>query len=310
MTYNNKKTFENFQANINMKKRLIILPLILFVVSCAIFKPKGAIEQKVLVQTNQGDFVVKLYNETPKHKENFLKLVDSTYYDSLLFHRVIDKFMVQGGDPESKDAGRNVRLGNGGPGYTIEAEIIDGIYHKRGALAAARQANDVNPEKRSSGSQFYIVEGNIWDDQTLDLMIKRRNSYVIAEYINRYLKQPENEEIAKYVDSLRRHHLNQEFNALYLQLTDQVMPKIEADSVELFDISDEQKEIYKTLGGSPHLDGEYTVFGEVVLGMSVIEKISDVKTDIRNRPLEDIMILSMRKITEKEFRKMEKQAEE
>lgn len=310
MTYNNKKTFENFQANINMKKLLIILPLILFVVSCAIFKPKGAVEQKILVQTNQGDFVVKLYNETPKHKENFLKLVDSTYYDSLLFHRVIDKFMVQGGDPESKNAEKNVRLGNGGPGYTIEAEIVDGIYHKRGALAAARQANDVNPEKRSSGSQFYIVEGNTWDDQTLDLMIKRRNSYVIAEYINRYLKQPENEAIAKHVDSLRRNHLNQEFNALYLQLTDQVMPKIEADSVELFDISDEQKEIYKTLGGSPHLDGEYTVFGEVVLGMSVIEKISDVKTDIRNRPLDDIMILSMRKITEKEFRKMEKQAEE
>lgn len=293
-----------------MKKRLIILPLILFVVSCAIFKPKGEIEQKILIQTNQGDFVVKLYNETPKHKENFLKLVDSTYYDSLLFHRVIDKFMIQGGDPESKYAEKNARLGNGGPNYTIEAEIIEGLYHKRGALAAARQSDDVNPEKRSSGSQFYIVEGNKWDDQTLDLMIKRRNSYVIAEYINRYLKQPENEKIALHVDSLRRNHLNQEFNALYLQLTDQVMPKIKADSVELFNISDEQKEIYKTIGGSPHLDGQYTVFGEVVLGMSVVEKISDVKTDIRNRPLEDIRIISMRKLTEKEFRKMEKQIEE
>ncbi|MDA3909830.1 MAG: peptidylprolyl isomerase [Bacteroidales bacterium] len=290
-----------------MKKYIVILPLILFVVSCAVFKPKAPVEQKVLIEANQGKIVVKLYNETPKHRENFLKWVDTAYYDSLLFHRVIDDFMIQAGDPESKNAEKNARLGNGGPGYTVEAEIVSGKLHKRGALAAARQADDVNPEKRSSGSQFYIVEGSLWTDSQLDLLIKRRNSYVISDYINRLLKEPGNETLAAHVDSLRRNQHRDEFNELYLQLTEQVMPQIKADSVDMFDLSEAQRNLYKTVGGSPHLDGEYTVFGEVVLGMPVVETISDVKTDIRNRPLEDVLILSMKKLSEKEFHAMEKQ---
>ena len=309
MTYNIKKTFDNIQVKNFMKKLIVILSVMMLMVSCAIFKPKGPVEQKVLIKTNHGDFVVKLYNETPKHRENFIKLVDSTYYDSLLFHRVIDKFMIQGGDPESKNAPATKRLGNGGPGYTIKAEFVDGIYHKRGALAAAREGDNVNPEKRSSGSQFYIVEGDVWDDAQLDLMVKRRNSYVISEYINRYLKQPENAGLLQHVDSLRRNQLQQEFNELYLQLTDMVMPRIKADSVELFDLTEAQRNVYKTIGGSPHLDGQYTVFGEVVLGMDVVEEISDLKTDMRNRPLEDAMILGMQLLSEKEWKQMKKKAE-
>ncbi len=290
-----------------MKKHIVILPLILFVVSCAVFKPKAPVEKKVLIETNQGKIVVKLYNETPKHRENFLKLVDNAFYDSLLFHRVINDFMIQAGDPESKNAEKNARLGNGGPGYTVEAEINADKLHQRGALAAARQPDDVNPEKRSSGSQFYIVEGNIWIDSQLDLLIKRRNSYVISEYVNRLLQKPENETLASHVDSLRRNQHRDEFNEIYLQLTEQVMPQIKADSVDMFDLSEEQRYVYKTVGGSPHLDGEYTVFGEVVLGMPVVELISDVKTDIRNRPLEDVLILSMKKLSEKEFKTFKKQ---
>ncbi len=291
-----------------MRKLFAFAFVVLLIASCALFRPKGPVEKKVLIETNKGDIYVKLYNETPKHRDNFLKLADSTFYDSLLFHRVIDEFMIQGGDPESKNAGRDERLGNGGPGYTIEAEIVDGIYHKRGAIAAAREANNVNPEKRSSGSQFYIVEGNVWEDAQLDLLIKRRNTQVYSKYINRYLKRPENKELMEKVDSLRRHQKREAFNEIYLDLKKKVRPMMKADSVELFDLNQEQRELYKTVGGSPHLDGEYTVFGEVILGMDVVEEISDMKTDIRNRPMKDVLILDTRVISEKEWRKIKKQA--
>ncbi len=290
-----------------MKKNVLIISMILLFASCAVFKSKVPTEQKVLVETNYGDFVVKLYNETPKHKENFVKLVNESYYDSLLFHRVINQFMIQGGDPESKNAPSDKRLGNGGPGYEIDAEFVDGIYHKKGALAAAREADFANPEKRSSGSQFYIVEGTVWNDSQLDLMMKRRNSHVISEYVGEFLKQPENKEILNHVDSLKRHHLAREFDVLYSQLVDRVMPEIKADSVKLLELNDAQREIYKTIGGTPHLDGEYTVFGEVIMGMKVIERISDLKTDANNRPLQDAMIIRMKLISDKEWKQLEKE---
>lgn len=289
-----------------MKKLIAILPIILLLSSCAILKSKAPIEQKILMQTNHGDIIVKLYNETPKHRDNFIKLVDTCYYDSLLFHRVIDNFMIQTGDPESRNASRIARLGNGGPGYTIESEIVKGLYHKKGALAAARQSNDVNPERRSSGSQFYIVEGNKWTDSQLDLLQKRRNSYIISDYITRYLKKPENEKMRIHLDSLQRNRNTDKFNEIYLQLTDLIIPQIKSDSVKLFELNDEQKEIYKTNGGSPHLDGEYTIFGEVIKGMNVVEEIALVDKDIRNRPKEDVIILKMRKMTEKEWKKQQK----
>ncbi len=290
-----------------MKKNALIISMILLFASCAVFKSKVSTEQKVLVETNYGDFVVKLYNETPKHKENFVKLVNESYYDSLLFHRVINQFMIQGGDPESKNAPLEKRLGNGGPDYTVEAEFVEGIYHKKGALAAAREGDFVNPEKCSSGSQFYIVEGSVWNDSQLDLMMKQRNSYVISEYVGEFLKQPENKDILNHVDSLKRHHLAREFDMLYSQLVERVMPKIKADSVKLLELNDAQREIYKTVGGSPHLDGEYTVFGEVIMGMKVIERISDLKTDANYRPLQDAMIIRMKLISDKEWKQLEKE---
>ncbi|MFO7878462.1 MAG: peptidylprolyl isomerase [Bacteroidales bacterium] len=289
-----------------MRKIIVFSLVMLLIASCALFRPKGPVEKKVQIETNKGDIFVKLYNETPKHRDNFLKLADSTFYDSLLFHRVIDDFMIQAGDPESKNAERDQRLGSGGPGYTIEAEIVDGLYHKRGALAAARESNDVNPEKRSSGSQFYIVEGNKWTDDKLDLLIKRRNSQVYNKYIERYLNKPENQQLQQKVDSLRRHNETEAFNEIYLDLQEKVRPEMMADSVELFDLNEQQRQIYKTVGGSPHLDGEYSVFGEVVLGMDVVEKIAEVDTDIRNRPLKDVYILKMRVLPEKEWREIKK----
>lgn len=191
---------------------------------------KPPTECLVEIQTNFGNMVVKLFDETPKHRDNFFKLAEAGFYDDLLFHRVIDGFMIQGGDPESRDAKPGAHLGSGGPGYKIPAEFNEQLVHTKGMLAAARQGDQVNPQRASSGSQFYIVQG-----------------------------KPLNEnEIASIERRMGLHY------------------------------SDVQKEAYRELGGTPFLDGQYTVFGEIISGMEVIDKIAEVKTNAANRPLEDV----------------------
>ncbi|MBR5783583.1 MAG: peptidylprolyl isomerase [Bacteroidales bacterium] len=187
-------------------------------------------ETYVLVETPYGNMKFLLYNDTPLHRENFIKLVKNGFFDGLLFHRVINNFMIQGGDPKSKNAKAGEMLGNGGPGYTIPAEFRPNRFHKKGALAAARQGDAVNPKKESSGSQFYIVQGQKYDERTLKMIAMQRN------------------------------------------LT----------------MTDEQIEIYKTIGGTPFLDNDYTVFGEIVEGLDVIDKIATVTCDRNNRPIEDV----------------------
>lgn len=184
----------------------------------------------VKIETSYGDMVVKLYNETPLHRDNFIKLVQDGTYDGLIFHRVINKFMIQGGDPNSRNAKPGQMLGDGGLGYTIPAEFVPGLYHKKGALAAARQGDDVNPRKESSACQFYIVQGETW-------------------------------------------------NAERLKMVEQRMGK---------SFTSEQAETYSTLGGTPFLDGDYTVFGEVVEGLEVIDKIAAVQCGSMDRPVEDV----------------------
>lgn len=193
-------------------------------------KGKGEKEYYVKIETSYGDMVVKLYNETPKHRDNFLKLVKEGTYNDLLFHRVINQFMIQGGDPNSRNAKPGQMLGDGELGYTIPAEFVPGLYHKKGALAAARQADQVNPEKRSSSCQFYIVQGSKWDSDKLKMVEQR------------YGKS----------------------------------------------FSKEQAKVYATLGGTPFLDGDYTVFGEVVEGIEVVDKIAAVKCGPMDRPVEDV----------------------
>lgn len=189
-------------------------------------------ERIVKISTSYGDITIKLYNETPLHRDNFIKLVSQGYYNGTLFHRVINKFMIQGGDPDSRGAKPRQQLGNGGPEYTIPFEYVGEYYHKRGTLAAARMPDDVNPEKASSGSQFYIVQGRTFTDAELDA--------------------------------------------------------IEARTGREFTV--EQRDTYKTIGGTPHLDGEYTVFGEVTSGMDVVDKIAAVAVDRYSRPMEDIQM--------------------
>ena len=187
---------------------------------------------RVEMVTNYGRIVLLLYDETPLHRDNFIKLATNRVFDGLLFHRVIEKFMIQGGDPTSKDAEPGKMLGDGTLGYNIPAEFRPELFHKRGALCAAREGDMVNPKKESSASQFYIVQGRVWNTEELDNLEKR----------------------------MKR------------------------------EISAEQRDVYTTIGGTPFLDGEYTVFGEVIEGMEVVDKIAAVKCDKNDRPLEDVRI--------------------
>jgi peptidyl-prolyl cis-trans isomerase B (cyclophilin B) len=188
-------------------------------------------ETMIRIETTLGTMVLKLYNETPDHRDNMLKLIEDGFFDGQLFHRVISDFMIQGGDPHSVGAEKGQRLGSGGPGYTIAAEFHELLFHKKGALSAARQGDQVNPEQRSSGSQFYIVQGKVFTPEELNIMISRG----------------------------------------------------------MGPFSNEAVEVYTTIGGMPHLDGAYTVFGEVVEGLEVLDRIASVNTDTYDRPQEDIV---------------------
>ena len=241
----------------------------------------------VEIKTSLGDIVVSLYNETPKHRDNFIKLVKEGYYDGVLFHRVIKDFMVQTGDGNSKTAKQDDVLGTGDPGYTIDAEIVyPKFFHKRGALAAARTGDEVNPERRSSGSQFYIVTGEKYTTSQLASMEKnlvnmKKNS-IFSKLVNE--RRQEIMKMQQQGDSLGLKELEHELVAL----TEAEYSKSPAV------LTPEQREAYTTVGGTPHLDGSYTVFGEVVKGMDVEDKIQNVKTGRNDRPVEDVRIISMK----------------
>ena len=239
-------------SNDSIMKKFLFFSLFI-IASSTLVAQDSTIKKKdrkkdVLLQTNFGDIVLRLYDSTPLHRDNFLKLVKTGFYDSILFHRVIKNFMIQAGDPNSKHAKPGEPLGSSGPGYTIPAEFRKTIFHKKGVIAAARTGDNVNPEKRSSGSQFYIVQGKIFTDAGLDsVQINRLNGRKIPP---------------------------------------------------------EQREVYKTVGGTPQLDQNYTVFGEVVKGLEVIDKIAESETSKgadRDRPIQDVQIIKARLIKRKKL---------
>ena len=238
------------------------------------------------IKTSLGDIRIRLYGETPKHSDNFVKLVKKGVYDGVLFHRVINKFMIQTGDPDSKGAPAGKMLGTGGPGYDIEAEIkYPKFFHKRGALAAARQGDEVNPERRSSGSQFYIVTGRVYNAGQLGQMEKQLQMQQQQTIFNGLAMQ--------YRDSIMNMRRNRDQAGLQA-LQDELVAKTEAEAAKNpVKFTQEQIEAYSTVGGTPHLDGTYTVFGEVVEGMDVVAKIEMTPTGAQDRPQEDIKIISM-----------------
>ena len=237
----------------------------------------------VKISTEYGDMTVKLYNETPLHRDNFIKLVEQGFYNDLLFHRVINGFMIQGGDPQSKNAPKGKQLGSGDVGYTIPAEFVyPKYYHKKGALAAARQADQVNPTKASSGCQFYIVQGNKISENELKQIelnaqhkIKQTRFYALAD---------ENKETIK---QLRINKDTLGLEKLQAQLISQVENELKTQK---FTFSEQLKNDYINIGGTPFLDNEYTVFGEVIDNLDVIDKIASTKTMAGDRPEQDIKI--------------------
>lgn len=255
----------------------------------------------ITISTEFGDMYAILYDETPKHKANFIKLAQEKFYDSLLFHRIIEGFMIQGGDPQSKNAAPGTRLGSGGPGYTVEAEIKPNLYHKKGAFSAARQGDNVNPERRSSGSQFYIVQGIKYETQQLVGMEQNAAFQKKNEIFNKYLTRPENSAILQQVQQ----HQASGNRAAFDSLIQTIQPKIEEEFNKQggFSFSEKMKSDYQTIGGAPHLDGQYTVFGQVIKGLEIIDLIAKQPKDGGDRPTKDIQMtvtveeLSKSKIT-------------
>jgi len=257
---------------------LILVTMLL--VSCGNAQNRGDKRPIVLIRTQFGDMKVALYNETPKHRDNFLKLAKAGYYNGVLFHRVIKDFMIQGGDPDTRNATPGQQLGNGGPGYEIDNEINSKLLHKKGALAAAREGDQINPLKKSSGSQFYIVQGIVFPANDLPALEAKGNEKLTQSMMRQLMRDNE--------DSLKFYQKSGNQIAMAL-LGERLQNEARAKAKQTpFKLTEEQKQVYTTLGGTPHLDGGYTVFGEVIEGLSVIDSIAAQPTGPNDRPVKDI----------------------
>jgi cyclophilin family peptidyl-prolyl cis-trans isomerase len=236
---------------------------------------------KIRIETEFGLIKLKLYDETPLHRDNFIKLIRDSFYRDLLFHRVIQGFMIQGGDPDSKNAEPGKQLGSGDLGYTIPAEINPKFFHRKGVLAAARTGDQVNPEKRSSASQFYIMQGRIFRPGELDSLELKMNETRKVNLLQTRLKEIETE-LNKLGSEGKQTEMMARFNALKEEVT--------AESAKLppLKFTDEQRKTYTTIGGYPSLDNNYTIFGEVIEGLDVVDSIARQPVDQNNRPLKDI----------------------
>ncbi len=257
-----------------MRTSIVIVTLFLFFASCSSKKEEN---QFVKISTEKGDIIIKLYNETPKHRDNIVKLANEKYYDGQIFHRIINNFVVQGGDPDTKNAKPDSLYGNGGPNYLIDAEFVDTLIHKRGAVGMAREGDDVNPEKKSAGSQFYLVKGKLYTNEQLNelenkLALRKKS----ALYKKIFSEKLANLKDQKKIDTIS---ISLDMSITFDSIWEK-QPK--------FKFTDQQRRVYTTIGGIPHLDGNYTVFGEVIQGMDIVENFSAVETDKNDRPLKDI----------------------
>jgi peptidyl-prolyl cis-trans isomerase B (cyclophilin B) len=284
-----------------MKRSLAVIALFVAMlsVSCA-GGDDGPKEDVVTIHTPYGDMVVILFDETPKHKENFLKLVNEKYYDSTLFHRVIDGFMIQGGDPDSKKAQAGAHLGQGGPEYTIPAEFNANLFHEKGALAAARTSDQVNPQKASSGSQFYIVHGTVVPEAQMEQF--KVNSGKMQQAFQQMYQSGEHKPLFDSLEIIYRSGDQAAYEAKIKSL----IPRVEkATGIKVSnDITPEKVKVYGAVGGTPMLDGEYTVFGKVIKGLDVVDKIAVVEKDASDRPVTDVRVtMTVEKMSRKKIEK-------
>lgn len=249
----------------------------------------------VTIKTDMGEMKAILFDKTPLHKENFIKLVNEGFYDSLLFHRVIQGFMIQGGDPNSKAAGPQDRLGNGGPGYTIPAEFDTSLFHKKGALSAARLGDQANPERASSGSQFYIVQGQVVPQATTQL-----NMQALSQCVTDLRKNDPDNPLNKQLEDAFNEGGDEMFRAKAMELAEE-LSKATGNKLRM---SAKEVEVYTTIGGTPFLDGAYTVFGQVIQGLEVLDQIAAVQTAPGDRPISDVrMFVSVEEMSKAEIAK-------
>jgi len=267
----------------NKTLSIVFFSIITLLTSCA----QGKKDYVVTFTTKYGDMVAILYDETPRHKENFIKLAKEHYFDGTLFHRVIKDFMIQGGDPDSKKVKPGEPLGNGGPGYTIPAEFNPKFFHEKGALSAARQGDQINPTKASSGSQFYIVQGKIIPPYEIENL--KYDQAKLGMGLRQMMQDPKNKPL---MDSLRQLQVANDEDGLQAKIYS-LAPRIakETGINAMKDVSPEKIKAYTTVGGTPFLDGDYTVFGKVIKGLEVIDKIAALPGDASDRPLEDIPVV-------------------
>lgn len=261
-----------------MKKLFLMLGFCLLLWCCQ--NEQGTV---IRMETSLGNIRFRLYDDTPLHRENMLKLVREGFYEGILFHRVIQNFMIQTGDPTSKGATPGVDLGEGDVGYTIKAELLPHYFHRKGVVAAAREGNHVNPERNSSGSHFYIVQGKSYTSEALDRYVEKVNNHRYADLLQQL-------EAKRAVEILQIGNDKEKLKRIRQELADEAKTLFEKRKLIL---TDEQKNAYTTLGGTPHLDGEYTVFGEVIEGLEVVEKIAATPTNAQDRPKQDVVILKM-----------------
>jgi len=280
-----------------MKRILSVLSIVAFFLFTQCSNNSGS-DYLVTIKTNQGDMVAILYEETPKHKANFIKLAKEHYFDSLLFHRVIEGFMIQGGDPDSKNAAPDQPLGMGGPGYTVDAEINSKFIHAKGALSAARLGDQQNPAKASSGSQFYIVQGRVTSQAELDGL--KIDQGKLNTCFQQMMQNPSNQPL---IDTLNQIYMSGDMQA-YQQKIYSLVPRMEKETgINIYkEVSEEKIKAYSTVGGAPHLDGEYSVFGKVINGLDVIDKIARLQKGANDRPMEDIrMVVTVEEMPRKEI---------
>jgi cyclophilin family peptidyl-prolyl cis-trans isomerase len=261
--------------------RTLALFFILLFPSCN--APGGNSNTVVLMKTTLGDIKLLLYDDTPLHRDNFIKLVNSGFYEGISFHRVIKEFMIQAGDP----ATRSIPVDTSADSlftYTIPSEFLKNHFHKKGALAAAREGNDVNPEMRSSGTHFYIVQGKKLTDAELDEADQRVNSNVRQALFNKYIRY--------YADSAAHSGVPMTEGEIQEKASEKMFDYLTTEG--FYKIPEDQREVYRTVGGVPRLDGTYTVFGEVISGLDVVDKIAEVETDATDKPLSEIKILKIK----------------
>ena len=250
---------------------------------------KKSDEVEVIMTTSKGELILKLYNQTPLHMDNFVKLINNQFYNGISFHRVIKNFMAQAGDPNSRDPEYAGSLGNNSEGETLPAEIFPSLFHKKGALAAARMGDQVNPEKRSSGSQFYIVQGKKYNRNQLTQMEARINQQLEGNRVGIFLKDSSNRAYMNRVKVCQQNGWMDSLNVVISEIKNIVLK-----DVDMFTFSEEQLKAYETVGGTPFLDNGYTVFGEVVSGIDIIDSICTSPTLPGDKPQEPIIILSVK----------------